>query len=204
MMRNVPLGVYVPGESVIHRIPPSVKFCFLIVFVIATTALVKQPIVALLCVFFSTTLYGLAKIPPRIAWGQLWPPGLILLFLGAFQWRQKGLPYASALVLSIFASLMLAMLLTLTTPLESMMETVQRLLAPTERYGVPVETITLAFSLTLRLIPLMLTTVYEVLDARKARGAAFSLMALGTPVMIRSIRRARSIADALMARGAGD
>ncbi|ADK29051.1 energy-coupling factor transporter transmembrane protein EcfT [Corynebacterium pseudotuberculosis] len=204
MMRNVPLGVYVPGETVIHRIPPLAKICFLIVFVIATTALVAQPFVALLCVIFSSSLYVLAKIPLPIAWGQLWPPAVILLFLGAFQWWQKGLTYSSSLVLAIFASLMLAMLLTLTTSLESMMEAIQRLLAPTERFGVPVETITLAFSLTLRLIPLMLATVYEVLDARKARGATFSLIALGTPVMIRSIRRARGIADALMARGAGD
>ena len=84
------------------------------------------------------------------------------------------------------------------------MHSVEKMLLPFERFGLPVETITLAISLTLRLIPLQLATVNEVLDARKARGAGFSIVAFGTPVIIRSIRRARNIGDALLARGAGD
>ena len=59
-------------------------------------------------------------------------------------------------------------------------------------------------SMTIRLIPLMLGTVNEVLDARKARGAGFSLCAFGTPIIVRSIRRARAMAEALQARGVGD
>jgi len=95
-------------------------------------------------------------------------------------------------------------LLTLTTTIEEMMDALERALRPTARLGVPVDTIVLTISLTIRLIPLMLNTINEVLDARKARGAAFSITAFGTPVIIRSIRRAHHIADALWARGAGD
>ena len=112
--------------------------------------------------------------------------------------------FAATTVLTLFSAVMAAMLLTLTTRLEALMNAVERMLQPFARFGLPVETITLAISLTIRLIPLQLATVKEVLDARKARGAGFSIAAFGTPVIIRSIKRARNIGDALLARGAGD
>lgn len=58
--------------------------------------------------------------------------------------------------------------------------------------------------MTLRLIPLQLAAVDEALQARHARGASASLLAFGTPVVVRSIRRATGIAEALVARGALD
>lgn len=204
MIRNVPLGVYVPGTTIIHRMPPLLKFFTLIAFILITSIWVSQPLVAGICVAGATLAFVLARIPPTIAIGQLWPPLPLLLCLGAFQWWQLGISKAATVTLVIFASLMLAVLVTLTTTVEAMMEAMEKALAPTARFGVPVETIVLAFSLTIRLIPLMFSTVYEVLDARKARGATFSLAAFGTPVVIRSIKRARNVADALVARGAGD
>ena len=112
--------------------------------------------------------------------------------------------YALAMFLSIFSAILVAFLLTLTSTVDDIMESVESSLAPLERFGFPVDTVTLAMSLTIRLIPLMFATVGEVLDARKARGAGFSFAAFGTPVLIRSIRRARSIGEALQARGVGD
>ncbi|MDO5098045.1 MAG: energy-coupling factor transporter transmembrane protein EcfT [Corynebacterium sp.] len=204
MMRSIPLGVYVASNSVIHRLPPLLKFCFLIVFIVGTSILISTPTAAVLSVVCVAGLYVLGKIPARIAFQQLWPPLPVLLALGAFQWWQSGIEKALVTVFVIFAAIMLAMLLTLTTTIDEMMEAMERALQPLARFGVPVDIIVLAFSLTMRLIPLMLATVYEVLDARKARGAAFSITAFGTPVLIRSIKRARNIADALMARGVGD
>ena len=106
--------------------------------------------------------------------------------------------------LTVYAAVAAAILLTLTTQVSEMMDSFDRVLAPLARFGVPVENITLAMSLTIRLLPLMLSTVLEVLDARKARGATASLTAFGTPVVIRSIRRARAMGEALQARGVGD
>ena len=86
-----------------------------------------------------------------------------------------------------------------------MMEGFERALQPFAKLGLPVENLSLAMSLTIRLLPLMLGTVNEVLDARKARGSlSTSLLAFGTPVVIRSIRRAQAMGEALQARGVGD
>ncbi len=203
-MRSIPLGVYVDADSPIHRLPALWKFPLLLIFIIGGTLLAKTPLAGAVLVGIVITLYLIARVPARTAWNQWWPVLPVLLFLGAFQWWQRGLPFAATTVLVIMSAVMAAMLLTLTTRLEALMDAVERMLMPFERFGLPVETITLAISLTIRLIPLQLATVSEVLDARKARGAGFSIVAFGTPVLVRSIRRARNIGDALLARGAGD
>ena len=204
MRQNIPLGVYVPGTTIIHRLNPSIKFVSLIVFIIASTIWAHTLTHAGICLAAPLLLLAVAKIPPKIVWGQLWPPLPFLLFLGAFNWWQQGWEKALVVTLVIMSSIGMAAVLTLTTTVAEMLEALEKTLSPTARFGVPVESISLAISLTIRLIPLQFATVGEVLDARKARGADFSITAFGAPVMIRSIRRARVIGDALLARGVGD
>ncbi|GAA1424270.1 energy-coupling factor transporter transmembrane component T family protein [Corynebacterium durum] len=204
MRQNIPLGVYVPGTTIIHRLNPSIKFVSLIVFIIASTIWAHTLTHAGICLAAPLLLLAVAKIPPKIVWGQLWPPLPFLLFLGAFNWWQQGWEKALVVTLVIMSSIGMAAVLTLTTTVAEMLEALEKALSPTARFGVPVESISLAISLTIRLIPLQFATVGEVLDARKARGADFSITAFGAPVMIRSIRRARVIGDALLARGVGD
>ena len=126
MIRNVPLGVYVPGTTIIHRMPPLVKFFILIIFILITSIWVTQPLVAGICVAGATVAFVLARIPLTIAIGQLWPPLPLLLCLGAFQWWQLGFSKAATVTLVIFASLMLAVLVTLTTTVEAMMSPKRR------------------------------------------------------------------------------
>ncbi|MFP7364642.1 energy-coupling factor transporter transmembrane protein EcfT [Corynebacterium callunae] len=203
-MKSIPLGVYVDANSPIHRLAAIWKFPLLLIFIIGGAIFADTPLLAGALVIFMVLLYAIAKTPLRTAWQQIWPVFPLLLFLGAFQLWQRGFDFAATTVFTLLSAVMAAMLLTLTTRLEALMDAVEKMLQPFARFGLPVETITLAISLTLRLIPLQLATVNEVLDARKARGAGFSVVAFGTPVIIRSIRRARNIGDALLARGAGD
>jgi biotin transport system permease protein len=62
----------------------------------------------------------------------------------------------------------------------------------------------LVLALTIRCIPLMVEIVGAVSQARKARGAGFSLRALVVPSVVRALRRADAIGDALTARGVDD
>lgn len=201
---TIPMGVYHPGTSTIHRLDPRWKFAFLLSFIVITTIVVNSPLVAGMLVAGVAVMFALARIPLRLALSQLWPPLPFLLMIFAFQWWQVGIESALRSLLLIYAAIMLACLTTLTSTLEAMMEAMEKVLTPFARYGLPVETIVLAMSLTIRLLPLMLATVQQVLDARKARGVGFSLSAFATPVLIRSIRRAEMIGDALIARGVGD
>ncbi|GAB2513284.1 Energy-coupling factor transporter transmembrane protein EcfT [Corynebacterium atrinae] len=203
-MRNIPLGVYVPGHTLIHRVPAGAKFVALLIYILATTILVKTWPLALACVAVVAILYVIARIPLRLTIQQTAPVLPVLLVLGAFQWWQRGWEFAAVTVLTLLSSVAAAALLTLTTTIAELMSAIEHGLAPFARFGLPVETISLAVSLTIRLIPLQLATVTEVLAARKARGAGFSIAAFGTPVLVRSIRRARLLAEALIARGVAD
>ncbi|GGG80275.1 energy-coupling factor transporter transmembrane component T family protein [Corynebacterium pelargi] len=201
--QHLPLGVYVAGSTPIHRMPAGAKFLALVLFIVASAIWVHSALAALGLIIAVIALYALARIPVAIAWSQIWMTLPVLALLCAFQWWQYGLDRALGITGALLASVMLAALLTLTTTLEAMMDAFERALRPFERW-LPVDQIVLAISLTIRLIPLMFGTVFEVLDARKARGVNFSITAIGTPVLIRAIRRARAIADALIARGAAD
>lgn len=202
--RSVPLGVYVPGTTLLHRAPAGGKFLALLVFILVSTIFVDTPVAAGACLAAVLVSFAVARIPVRVAVGQIAPVLPVLLVLGAFQWWQRGPELAATTVLVLLASVAAAALLTLTTTITELMESLELGLSPLERFGVPVESVTLAISLTIRLIPVQLATVREVLAARKARGAGFSVAAFGTPVLVRSIRRARLLAEALTARGVGD
>ncbi|WIM66801.1 energy-coupling factor transporter transmembrane protein EcfT [Corynebacterium breve] len=204
MIQSIPLGAYVPGNSAIHRLPASAKLVGLIAFIIVVAIWAKTPTQAGIALAIVVIGYLIARIPLRTAAEQTLPVLPFLLIIGAFQVWQASWFEAVALVVGLFASVAAATLLTLTTTIAELMESLESALRPFERFGLPVETISLALSLTIRLIPLMLSTVNEVLEARKARGAGFSVAAFGTPVVIRSIRRARQLGEALMARGVGD
>ncbi len=201
---SLPLGVYVPGRTLLHRLPAGIKFLALVIYILAVALLAHRPWQALAAAAVVAVGFAVARIPVRVALGQVLPVLPVLLLLGAFQWWQRGWEVAAAVVVGILATVAAAALLTLTTTISELMDAFERGLRPFGRLGLPVETITLAMAMTIRLIPLQAAAVHEVLEARKARGLGFSLTALGIPVVVRSIKRARELGEALIARGVGD
>lgn len=205
---RVPLGLYVPGTSIVHRARPGIKILVLAVFLITTAILVKSWPVAVGClvavVLVATVI---ARVPLRALLRQLTLVLPMLLAVGLLLWWRTTGEKALTTVLVLLASISAALLITLTTRVAAMMDSFEKGLRPLARFGLPVDQISLALTLTLRLIPLQVQMVGEVLDARKARGsrsAGLSPVAFGVPVIVRTILRARGVADALRARGAAD
>lgn len=203
-IRELPLGVYVPGNTVVHRASPALKFAALLLFIILITVLPTRPWHPLTAATGVGVLYAVARIPFRTALRQVLPILPFMAFIGAFLWWQNGLEKMLITIFGLIAALMAASLFTLTTTIEDLMEALETNMAPLERLGVPVDTVSLAIALTIRQIPVLLGTANESLDARKARGANLSLLAFGTPLVIRSVRHAQLTGEALMARGAVD
>lgn len=203
-IRELPMGVYVPGNTAVHRASPATKFGALLLFIILITVLPTRPWHPAAGVIGVGVLYVVARIPVRTALRQVLPILPFMAFIGVFLWWQNGLDKMLITVFGLIAALMAASLFTLTTTVEALMHALETSLAPLERVGVPVDTVSLAIALTIRQIPVLLGTANESLDARKARGANLSLLAFGTPLVIRSIRHAQLTGEALMARGAVD
>jgi biotin transport system permease protein len=85
-----------------------------------------------------------------------------------------------------------------------MLDALLPVLRPLRRLGVDPDRIALLLAVTIRCIPMIAGIVTTVTEARKARGLGFSVVALGAPVVIRSLRAADALGEALIARGADD
>ena len=80
---------------------------------------------------------------------------------------------------------------------------ITRLLQPARRIGVDPDRVALLLALTIRAVPVIAATLQEARDARRARGLERSTRALVTPVVVRTIRHADRVGEALAARGDG-
>lgn len=204
---RVPLGVYSPGNTVVHRAPAGIKLLVLTVFILSTAIFVSTWQWAAVSVGMVVLTAAVARIPARLIVRQLSGALPLLIFIALMLWWRTDGEQALTMFLVLLSAIAAAILLTLTTRVSVLMETFERILAPTARIGVPVDQVALAMTLTIRLIPLQVQAVNEVLDARRARGSrstSASLTAFGVPIVVRTILRSRAIADALRARGAAD
>ncbi|MDY6050575.1 MAG: energy-coupling factor transporter transmembrane protein EcfT [Corynebacterium sp.] len=201
-LRALPLGEYIPGTSLIHRIPAGAKMVLLIVFIVATTPLHLPAACAALCL--PVLGYLVARIPLRVAAGQLLPPLPIVALFAAFSWWQNGWENALTLVITLYAAISAATLLTLTTTMQALLSAVTTALRPLRVVGVNADAVALAIMLTIRLIPLLLAEAYRLADARACRGARFTAASFGVPFIIAAFHRAERTGDALIARGLAD
>ena len=198
------LGLYTPGASLLHRMSPGPKLIAMVVAILAVTILVRQPWQLVPAVLAVATCYAVARIPARVALSQLRPLLWALLLIGVFQVVFTG--WARALVVcgTILLAVALAALVTLTTRVTDMLDTISRALRPLRHVGVNPDRAGLVLAMTLRCIPLLTGIVQQVSDARKARGLGFSLRALAVPVVVSALMTAEAMGDALAARGVDD
>ena len=183
---NVPLGLYLNHNSPVHRLPTAAKLISVIAFLLLTGILVDTWLGGAIALAIVTLAYAVAKVPPMVAFRQLRGAVIILALLSLLLWWRAGGEQA------------------LTTRVSDIMDTLTTAMRPFARFGLPVETIALALSLTLRMIPLQVMAATEVLEARKARGTTGSILAFGVPVVIRTINRSKAMGDSLIARGEGE
>jgi biotin transport system permease protein len=95
-------------------------------------------------------------------------------------------------------------LVTLTTRTEALLDALVAALRPLRRAGVDPERVALVLALAVRSVPVVAGIAGEVQQARAARGAERSLRAFAVPFVIRSLRHADRLGEALEARGVDD
>ncbi|MET4049704.1 cobalt ABC transporter [Rhodococcus sp. 1163] len=198
------IGLYRPGTSFLHRLPAWVKLLLLIISIVTATVVVRTPIQVGIVAALVAALFLLARIPVKVALAQLRPIIWMLLIIGVFQVIITSPARAVVVCGVLLISVALAALVTLTTRVTDMLDTVTRALGPLRRFGVDPDRIGLMLALAIRCIPILATIVHEVAEARKARGLQWSMTALVTPVLVRALRTADAMGDALVARGVDD
>ena len=93
---------------------------------------------------------------------------------------------------------------TLTTRVLDLLDVVERAASPLRLVGVRPDRVALLLALTLRAVPVLAATLDDVRDARRARGLERSPRALLVPLVVRTLRHADRLGEALVARGVDD
>jgi biotin transport system permease protein len=200
---SAPFGLYVPGSSVLHRTPAGVKLLALVAAGVVSVVLDElwQVLAALGVVLAG---YTVARLPARTVLRQLRP----LLWIGAgtavFHVLVNGWERA-AVVVGVLASLVLAAaLVTLTTRTTDLVDAVVAGCRPLRALGVDVERIGLMVALGIRCVPVVVGLAEDVRDAQRARGLGASPRAFAVPLIVRALRHADALGEALVARGVDD
>lgn len=193
------LALYIHRASPIHRLPAGLKLLFCLAGTTIITLLGPSWALAL-ALLFTLSLYLLARLPLSAITGALGP----LLFIGGaivtLQLVLSGWQDAAATSLRLPALVLLASLVTFTTPLSDMIETVTRAAGPLARFGVSPPKIGLAITLAMRFIPALAKDWREIEQARAARGARGpSFLGIG-PLILRILCMTNALGDAIAAR----
>ena len=194
------LGSYRPGASLLHRLPAGGKLvAFLVVGVVVVVVRGPVSAVAFLAAAVALTAWSGAGLRTALR-------GILVMavLLAAYQTWQHGWALAVESVGDLVSLVLLATVLTATTPVDEILDALTRALRPFRRLGVDPEQVALAFSLTIRAIPTTIEIADETRDAALARGLERDPRARLTPLVIRVVAHARATGDALHARGIGD
>lgn len=194
---------YEPGTTVVHRAPAGVKFVALLVLAVVIFALRSPGWLGALCAV-AVLGYAVARVSWRRCWGLLRSLGLLVVVVFALQWWLLGLDSAVVVCLRIGAALAAANLVTITTRVDDLVTAVERGLRPLRRFGVRPNRLGLLIGLTLQAVATLTGIAAEVREAARARGADRSVVAFTVPFLVRTLRHADELGEALAARGEGD
>jgi biotin transport system permease protein len=200
---SAPLGLYHPGTSVLHRAPAGLKLLAMVAAGVGSVFLGRpwQVAVALLAVSVG---YAVARVPWRTALAQVRPLVWVAGVAAVFHVLVNGWERAFVVVGLLVALVLLAALVTLTTRTTDMVDAVVGAVRPLRRVGVDPDRVGLVIALGVRAVPVVVTLAGQVRDAQRARGLTSSARAFAVPLIVRSLRHADAMGEALAARGLDD
>lgn len=197
------LGLYQPGTSVLHRLPAGTKL-LLLVLLGASSVFFTYWWLVLGLIAALVVAYAVAGIGPRLMLKQLRPLLWLLAFTAAYHVWVTGWQRAVVVAGTIVVLVLAAALVTLTTPTTRLIDAVVRVLGPFRRLGVDPDRVGLILTLGIRCVPLVADLAAQVREAQLARGTGTSWKAFAVPLIVRALRDADAMGEALVARGVDD
>ena len=226
MLKDITLGQYFPGNSIIHRLDPRTKLIMLVVYIVAlfmATGWVAYGVLFAALVW----IIKVSTIPVKSIVKGMKPLVLILIFTGILNlfftqegkllvdfWIIKiysgGISRAGMMVARILMLITCTFLLTYTTSPIALTDGLEALMGPLKKIGVPVHELSMMMCIALRFIPTLIEETDKIMCAQKARGADFengslmdrakALIPILVPLFISAFRRADELATAMECR----
>ncbi len=226
MLKDITLGQYFPGNSVVHRLDPRTKLIALIVYIVALFSAENWLSYAMVFVFLSGAV-AISEIPVKAIVRGMKPLVMILVFTGILNllftagetvlvqfWRititLEGVTMAVFMVIRILMLISATFLLTYTTSPISLTDGLESLLSPLKKLHLPIHELAMMMCIALRFIPTLIEETDKIISAQKARGADFengsllqrvkALVPILVPLFISAFRRADELATAMECR----
>ena len=194
------LSLYVPGGSFIHRAPAAVKLLILLIGSAALFVVSGIPVHAAELVLIAG-LFHAARLPWRDTFRQLRTAMILLIPIFLFHVFITDWVLGLETVLRILVLLLLAVLVTLTTKPTEMIDVLEAAARPLRHIGVNPSKASMMLSMVIRFIPMMMREAQEILEAQRARGLDRNAIALLMPLLIKTLKMADDLSEAIEARG---
>lgn len=226
MLRDITIGQYFPGNSIIHRLDPRFKIIMTVLYIIMLFAGGTYIALAIGAVY-TIIAVALSRIKPKMFVKSIKPImpflvitaliNLLLIGTGDIVWQWKflkitdvGINTSVFMILRIILLITGTSILTYTTSPITLTDAIERLLSPLKKLKFPVHELAMMMSIALRFIPTLIEETDKIMSAQKARGAeidsgsfmtrARNLVSILVPLFISSFRRADELATAMECR----
>ena len=226
MLKDITIGQYYPGNSIIHKLDPRVKLMGTLVFIVtlfafgsvgsyicATIALAI--VITLSRVPLSFILRGLKAIFVLMVITALFnlflTPGTVICRFCVLKITAEGLRMTIHMAFRLTYLIVGSSIMTLTTTPNQLTDGLETGLRAFNKIHVPVHEVAMMMSIALRFIPILMDETDKIMRAQEARGADFAsggiikkakaLVPMLVPLFVSAFRRANDLALAMEARG---
>lgn len=225
MVRDITLGQYFPGKSVIHRLDSRVKviltFVFIIFIFVASNfegLLVVAALVAGVLLLSGVPLKLYFKSLKAILFivvftsvlNLFYGGGQVLWSWGFMQITSGGISNAIFITVRIVSLILFSSVLTYTTSPTDLTDALERIMKPLKVLHISVHEIAMMMTIALRFVPTLLEETDKIMSAQKARGADMesggltqrvkALIPILIPLFVSAFRRAYELAMAMECR----
>ena len=225
MLKDITLGQYFPGNTIVHKLNPCTKLILVVVYIVALFTAKSYVSYALMlavlsaCVILSTIkittiLKGMKPLIIIIVitalLNILYTPGKVIAQFWIFKITWEGIERSVFLIIRLMMLVTGTFLLTYTTSPIALTDGIEILLGPLKKIKLPIHELAMMMSIALRFIPNLIEETDKIMSAQKARGADFdtgnlvqkakAMLPILVPLFISSFRRADELAIAMESR----
>ena len=229
MLKDITIGQYFPGRSVLHKMDPRSKILLTLLYIIVLF-IVRNYCSLLLLSVFTVFCVCISRIPFKTVWKSIRALFFIVLLTAVLQiaynhdgvvlWKpferfsfavtSAGVGSAVFLVIRIVSLVVISSLLTYTSSPTMLTDAIERLLSPLNRFHVKVHSLAMMMTIALRFIPTLIEELEIIMNAQRSRGAkldtgkiterAKALVTVFVPLFVSAFRRAADLAVAMECR----
>ncbi len=227
MIKDITLGQYFAGKSILHRADPRAKLIFAFVYIIALF-FAKTAAAFAFALLFTALMVAISGVPAKVVLRAIKPLLFIIVFTAVlnifwtqgqtllFEWKFIKI-YFEGVVFALFMAVRIILLvvgmsvsLTYTTTPIALTDGIESLLNPLKKIKVPVHDFAMMMTIAMRFIPTLIEETDKIMDAQKARGADFengglvkkakALIPILIPLFVSAFKRADDLAIAMECR----